>query len=526
MELAVVNPQAVLQMYQCKDHPWQALATSPLLLTAATTNNKEEIIAMTDFTTTSAIARRRLSSKKRRNNLGGGGGGSGGDSGGEGSSSSSSSSSPSSMGSSPTSSMDPLLVTRHHPQTTVSPAILQHTSPSINSLPQHSLVEVPTTSHPSTHLPPHTHTHLVVPPHPQATTTATGTNIPLVPAAYHFAQSLPMATTSEHKAFAHHPVYSQLQQELNYRYLQEQQTLGPSSVRAGNRGAAAFSTPRSQPSRSLQHTAVGVATEEDQIGGRARSNRVRWCTAHVTIAKQILTHQLQTKASQQQNSVGAAATNAAGTETLPSTKPVPPPPSSLPLTTSSAAIPPPTAVSSLDQAQQIALLQMYGVPTTAGGYMAAMPGVSYPTLPPDIQLRNLSFIPNTALLMNATAAGNVLSFKQLPQQSAAVSLTHMETTNSNGQGGAGAGGGGPQMMKGVQILPYPAPTAAAAVAAVHHQPGLPLAAVVPGVGGGGGGGGVATAPNGSYVGHVPVPIIGNCVLNPCQPGVMATPWVR
>jgi hypothetical protein len=55
MEIAVVNPQAVLQMYHCKDYPWQSLATSPLAVTA---DNKEKIIANADFTITSAIARR------------------------------------------------------------------------------------------------------------------------------------------------------------------------------------------------------------------------------------------------------------------------------------------------------------------------------------------------------------------------------------------------------------------------------------------------------------------------------------
>lgn len=58
-----------------------------------------------------------------------------------------------------------------------------------------------------------------------------------------------------------------------------------------------------------------------------------------------------------------------------------------------------------------------------------------------------------------------------------------------------------QMVNGVQLLPY--------------MQSLPVAAVMP-----------SAAVQGSYIGTVPVPVIGNCVLNPCQPGVMAAPWVR
>ena len=130
-----------------------------------------------------------------------------------------------------------------------------------------------------------------------------------------------------------------------------------------------------------------------------------------------------------------------------------------------------------------------------------MSGVPYPALPHDVQLHNLSFVPNpvpTALFMDA--ANNIVSLKQMPgiatQQQQAP-----ETSNK-----------GLPMVNGVQILPYhPAP----------HPQSLPMAAVMPGIAG------VSNAVNGSYVGHVPVPVIGNCVLNPCHPaGVMAAPWVR
>ena len=147
-----------------------------------------------------------------------------------------------------------------------------------------------------------------------------------------------------------------------------------------------------------------------------------------------------------------------------------------------------TLTTSLDPAQQIALLQMYGIPTTTG-YMA-MPGMSYP----DVQLHNLSFVPNTAPTALFMDAANVLSLKPM----AGVATQASETSNRN-----------VHMMNGMQILPYPTS---------HPQP-LPMAAVMPGLG-------LNGAVSGSYIGHVPVPVIGNCVLNPRQPGVMAAPWVR
>jgi hypothetical protein len=232
MEIAVVNPQAVLQMYHCKDYPWHSLATSPVA-------DKETIIANTDFTTTSAIARRRLSSKKKRKP----GSSSGGSGGGDGAISDGSASS------SPTGSLGSL---SHH----CSPAVVssttqqQSSSPALEScLPHRPLSSLPTT-HQSTQHTSHTRTYQVVPTHPCATVQP-HESAPLIPAAYHLAPTLPVGSGAEHKAFAH-PMYSHLQQELNYRYLQEQS--GPSSVRHGNGGTAAFSAP--QPSNLPQQVST------------------------------------------------------------------------------------------------------------------------------------------------------------------------------------------------------------------------------------------------------------------------------
>ncbi len=132
----------------------------------------------------------------------------------------------------------------------------------------------------------------------------------------------------------------------------------------------------------------------------------------------------------------------------------------------------------------------------------AMQGVSYPTLPPDIhQLHNLSFVPNTAQTALFMDAANMISLKPM---TTGVPPHQMSDNSTRGV----------QMVNGVQILPY-GPHAAAAP---HHQ-NLPITAVMPGVG-------VNSMVDGSYIGHVPVPVIGNCVLNPCQPGVMPAPWVR
>lgn len=140
----------------------------------------------------------------------------------------------------------------------------------------------------------------------------------------------------------------------------------------------------------------------------------------------------------------------------------------------------------VDPVQQMALLQMYGVPTTGVPGYVTVPGMPYSTIP-EVQLRNMSFVPNTAptaLFMNPA---NMVSVKPV------TGITTQAPENSNLN---------VQMMNGVQLLPY--------------TQSLPMAAVMPG-------GGAST---GSYIGPVPIPVVGNCVLNPCQPGVMAAPWVR
>lgn len=152
----------------------------------------------------------------------------------------------------------------------------------------------------------------------------------------------------------------------------------------------------------------------------------------------------------------------------------------------------------LDPAQQIALLQMYGVPTTTTtipGYMT-LPGTGpHYTTVPELQLHNMSFVshtaPNTALFMDAS---NMLSIKPIPGQA----ITTTQAASNPSQRNV-------QMVNGIHLLPY-----------TGAPQSLPMAAVLPG----------GTNPCGPYVGHVPVPVIGNCVLNPCQSGVMATPWVR
>ena len=139
---------------------------------------------------------------------------------------------------------------------------------------------------------------------------------------------------------------------------------------------------------------------------------------------------------------------------------------------------------SVDAAQHMALLQMYGMPTNAlPGYMA-VPGVPYSM--PEMQLHNLSFVPHTAQHTGQAA--------QFVDTASIMSVKPMTTVADSNIG--------VQMMNGVQLLPY--------------GQSLPMAAILPN--------GVSNLVQGSYIG--PVPVIGNCVVNPCQPGVMVAPWVR
>ena len=85
-------------------------------------------------------------------------------------------------------------------------------------------------------------------------------------------------------------VYSHLQQELNYRYLQEQ-----SDSRSVHGDTAAFSAPHSQAGNPM---AVSTHTAMDTSSSSTSDTRpVKWCSAHITIAKRIQAHQQQAKVS-------------------------------------------------------------------------------------------------------------------------------------------------------------------------------------------------------------------------------------
>ena len=144
----------------------------------------------------------------------------------------------------------------------------------------------------------------------------------------------------------------------------------------------------------------------------------------------------------------------------------------------------PTPNTTVDTAQQMALLQMYGVPTTVPGYMAMPAGIPYSM--PEVHLQNLSFAPPPAAAPSApfVDTARMLSVKPVTGPSPQV------PSNSNFN---------LQMVNGVQLLPC--------------TQSLPVAAILPN-----------NLVQGSYV--TPVPVIGNCVINPCQPGIMAAPWVR
>ena len=246
------------------------------------------------------------------------------------------------------------------------------------------------------------------------------------------------------------------------------------------------------------HTAMDTSSE-----GRP-AHRVKWCSAHVTIAKQIQAHQQQAKVCVcvcvcvrlgSGGLIHACARACANVMALYTTLSHTPTQNAMEvahstgMTAGSRAGAKTNPTGTLDPAQQMALLQMYGVPTTAvPGYMA-MPGVPYSM--PEVQLRNLSFVPHTAPTALFMDTSNVLSVKPVTGATSQAS----ESSNVNSV---------MPMVGGVQLLPY--------------TQSLPMAAVMPS--------GVNSTVHGSYIGPVPVPVIGNCVLNPCQPGVMVAPWVR
>ena len=245
------------------------------------------------------------------------------------------------------------------------------------------------------------------------------------------------------------------------------------------------------------HTQQSVATSTHAAMDTSSSSgsekgwphRVKWCCAHITIAKQIQAHQQQSKV----GGVARALMMLSLTHSLTLTLSLPPPLCVLPLLT---LLPPPTQsaleampshpevgkpnAGAIDAAQRMTLLQMYGVPTTTvPGYMA-MPGVPYSMQ--ELQLRMPSYVqPAPAAPAPFVDTSNLVSVKPMDRTSSQVT----DSLNF-------------QMVNSVQLLPYPVATV------------LPT--------------GMNNLVQGSYVG--PVPVIGNCVINPCQPGVMAAPWVR
>ena len=126
-------------------------------------------------------------------------------------------------------------------------------------------------------------------------------------------------------------------------------------------------------------------------------------------------------------------------------------------------------------------MQMYGIPpaTTLAGYMA-MQNIPYSVQ--DLQIHMQPFVqPAPAVPASFVNTTNIISVK--PNSSMAAQT---------------AEGMGFPMVNNVQLVPYP------------------VATVLPA--------GMNSLVQGSYVG--PVPVIGNCVINPCAPGIMASPWVR
>ena len=161
------------------------------------------------------------------------------------------------------------------------------------------------------------------------------------------------------------------------------------------------------------------------------------------------------------------------------------------------------------QQQQLALLQMYGLPAAVPA--AAMPG-SYMAVPyssvQEVQLR----------MHQLAAAANVVHpgvslVKPVGMDSMAAAAAHgAAPTESllhlNPSGGAAA----VQMVNGLHLQAAPFASQTVPLAAVAAAPNDLNNAVFHG------------AASGQWM--APVPVVGSCIVNPLQPGIMTAPWVK
>jgi hypothetical protein len=173
------------------------------------------------------------------------------------------------------------------------------------------------------------------------------------------------------------------------------------------------------------------------------------------------------------------------------------------------------------QQQQLALLQMYGLPAAAAptavptAATAAVPGymaVPYSSVQ-DVQLR----MHQLAVAANAATTGAAAAASLHP----GVSL--VKPVGMDGSGGIPAESllslnpaGTVQMVNGLHLQAAPFATAAAhtvPLAAVAAAPSDLNNAVFHG------------AASGQWMAPT-VPVVGSCIVNPLQPQIMATPWVK
>lgn len=159
------------------------------------------------------------------------------------------------------------------------------------------------------------------------------------------------------------------------------------------------------------------------------------------------------------------------------------------------------------QQQQLALLQMYGLPAAVPA--APMPG-SYMAVPyssvQEVQLR----------MHQLAAASNVHTGISLVKPVGMDSMARGAATEPMLSLNPGGGATAVQMVNSLQLQAAPF-----AAAAAGHT--VPLAAV-------------AATPSdlNNAVFHsttsgqwmAPVPVVGSCIVNPLQPGIMTAPWVK
>ena len=159
------------------------------------------------------------------------------------------------------------------------------------------------------------------------------------------------------------------------------------------------------------------------------------------------------------------------------------------------------------QQQQLALLQMYGlhaasaVPTTVPAAVPGYMAVPYSSMQ-EVQLR-MHQLAAAANVTGASLHPGVSVVKPVGMDSVAPGTESLLSLNP---------AGAVQMVNGLHLQAAPFAAHTVPLAAVAAAPSDLNNAVF------------HSAASGQWM--APVPVVGSCIVNPLQPGIMATPWVK